>query len=138
MTYVKTKWFQLRDIFLKRFFQNTQKLNEGKLKLNREGLYQVTMILRLSTFRLQYLEKKDIPRSWNSKYLWAYHTLSFDVLALSLHFLKYFILVEINIVLNFCYLIKFRSSFVSLLCMHILYTFIQKQLSITLSNSSTI
>ena len=70
---VRHRSFKADDLVLGKVFQNTQEVNSGKLDPTWEGPYRVTSIPRVGAYRLQSLDGKDVPRSWNSVHLRRYY-----------------------------------------------------------------
>lgn len=58
---VKLHKFQIRNNVLRKVFQNTQKLNTGKLGQNWEGPYQIKEIVCLEAYKLQDIKGISIP-----------------------------------------------------------------------------
>ena len=70
---VKAKIFQVGDYVLRRVFQNTQEVNAGKLSIKWEGPYQISQVMGKGAYRLQTLDGKEVPRSWNATHIKRYY-----------------------------------------------------------------
>ncbi|KAI3685619.1 hypothetical protein L6452_34870 [Arctium lappa] len=66
---VQIKVFQKGDYVLRRVFQNTQEVNAGKLSIKWKGPYQISSIMGKGAYKIQTLDGRDIPRSWNAVHL---------------------------------------------------------------------
>ncbi|KAI3678508.1 hypothetical protein L6452_37803 [Arctium lappa] len=69
---VQIKVFQEGDYVLRRLFQNTQEVNASKLSTKWEGPYQISSIVGKGAYKIQTLDGRDIPRSWNAVHLKRY------------------------------------------------------------------
>ncbi|KAI3696981.1 hypothetical protein L6452_29656 [Arctium lappa] len=69
---IQIKVFQEGDYVLRRVFQNTQELNAGKLSIKWEGPYQISGVVGKGAYKIQTLDGRDIPRSWNAVHLKRY------------------------------------------------------------------
>jgi hypothetical protein len=70
---VKAKIFQVGDYVLRRVFQITQEVNAGKLSIKWEGPYQISQVMGKGAYRLQTLDGKEVPRSWNATHIKRYY-----------------------------------------------------------------
>ncbi|KAI3719985.1 hypothetical protein L6452_20892 [Arctium lappa] len=80
---VQIKVFQEGDYVLRRVFQNTQEVNAGKLSTKWEGPYQISSIVGKGTYKIQTLDDRDIPRSWNAVHLKSRSSITFSALRTS-------------------------------------------------------
>ncbi|KAI3678474.1 hypothetical protein L6452_37768 [Arctium lappa] len=69
---VQAKNFQEGNYVLRRVFQNTQEPNAGKLSTKWEGPYQISNVVGKGAYKIQTLDGRDIPRSWNAVHLMRY------------------------------------------------------------------
>ena len=74
---VKAKIFQVGDYVLRWIFQNTQEVNAEKLSIKWEGPYQISQVIGKGAYRLQTLEGKEVPRSWDVTHLKRYYFWSY-------------------------------------------------------------
>ncbi len=69
---VKPRTFQIGALVLRKVMANTRKLNEEKVGPNWEGPYKVLSQARHGAYRLEDLDEKPIPRTWNTYNLRKY------------------------------------------------------------------
>ena len=62
---VNTRRFDIRDLVLRKTFQNIAEQNAGKLGANWEGPYRVTKIAHPGVYELETLSGVPVLRSWN-------------------------------------------------------------------------
>ncbi|XP_072077924.1 uncharacterized protein [Arachis hypogaea] len=66
--------FQLNDLVLRKTEQARKPSAHGKLAANWEGPYRVTQVIGNGAYRLQTLEGKDLPNTWNVSSLKLYYS----------------------------------------------------------------
>ena len=57
--------FRVGDLVLRKVMTNTRKASDGKLGLNWEGPYKVVLLAGVGAYRLEDMNRKDVPRPWN-------------------------------------------------------------------------
>ena len=70
---VKPRTFQLRNLVLRRVFENTADPNARKFQANWEGPYLVTHVGQSGSFTLDKLDWTPVPRMWNATHLKRYY-----------------------------------------------------------------
>ena len=63
---IKPRMFRVGEFVLRKVVANTRRPNEGKLGPNWEGPYKVVSLAGGGSYRLENLERKAIPRPWNT------------------------------------------------------------------------
>lgn len=69
--YIRT--FAVRDLVLRKVFQNTMDMNGGNFATTWERPYLIDSIVGRGAYRLFTLDGIQVPRSWNSWHLKKYH-----------------------------------------------------------------
>ncbi|CAA7027685.1 unnamed protein product [Microthlaspi erraticum] len=70
---VRSRWFGIGELALRKVFQNTAELNAGKLGTNWEGPYKITDIMRPRAYKLEGIDGKTIQKPWNVMHLKKYY-----------------------------------------------------------------
>ena len=70
---VKPRMFQLGDLVLRKFFENTTDPSAGKFQPNWEGPYIVTLADESKSYALDKLDGTLVPRMWNIMHLKRYY-----------------------------------------------------------------
>ena len=63
---IKPRIFQVGELVLRKVMANTRKPNNGKLGPNWEGPYKVLSQVGHRAYKLEDMNRKPIPRSWNT------------------------------------------------------------------------
>ena len=70
---VKLCTFQDRDLILRRVFENTANLADGKFQPNLEGPYTVVQVGAAGSYVLNKLDRTPVPKMWKAMHLkWYY------------------------------------------------------------------
>ena len=70
---VKPQAFRPRDLVLRKVFENTTDLIDGKFQLNWEGPYLITRAGEYEAYALNKLDGTLVPRMWNATHLKRYY-----------------------------------------------------------------
>ena len=70
---VKHRSFQPGDLVLKKVILSIKDSHKGKLRLNWEGPYLVTKVVRPCTYKIQNFEGKVLLHPWNAEHLKRYY-----------------------------------------------------------------
>ena len=65
---------ELGDLVMRKVFENTKKLNAGKLCANWEGPYKITRVVKPGVYRLETSHGEAIPRAWTSLHLRRFYS----------------------------------------------------------------
>ncbi|XP_075109202.1 uncharacterized protein LOC142180991 [Nicotiana tabacum] len=69
----RLRYFKIGDYVLKKVFQSTRAANAGKLSPNWEGPYKIRGIAGKCAYKLETLDGKILPSSWNDVHLKKYY-----------------------------------------------------------------
>ena len=70
---VKERIFAIGELVLKKTLPGDRNPNEGKLTPNWHGPFKVLSVAGRSTYRLEDIEGKELPRPWNAMHLKTYY-----------------------------------------------------------------
>ena len=70
---MKPRTFKVGELVLKRVFENTASLGDGKFQANWEGPYTVVQVGTAGSYALSKPDRTDVPRMWNGMHLKKYY-----------------------------------------------------------------
>ena len=70
---IKPRTFQVRDMVLRRVFENTTESANKKFQLNRERPYTVVRVGAVGSYALNKPNETPMPRMWNAMHLKRYY-----------------------------------------------------------------
>ena len=70
---VRQRAVRVKDLVLRRVFENTTDSTVGKFQPNREGPYVVVRVGATESYALNKIDRMPVPRMWNAMHLKRYH-----------------------------------------------------------------
>ena len=70
---VRHRDFQVEDLILRKVVGANRDPTQGKLGLNWEGPYKITLWQRKGTYHLETLDGQKLPHLWNTEHLRKYY-----------------------------------------------------------------